>query len=379
MTIGQNPGFSTGDPLRDGHQTIDRNVTLAEQMQQQSSVFIVTDHTGHIDRTAEIEQIADHVTSPTETQREDLEDVAAAAMKRLTESLRSIEEYSKVVAASHTLDIERMRYNAYTLEQRLMGQAILAKTVGELCSTFHPRLKRFTSSSGRTGIAYALHIQDGVSSIMHTVLPGGALTDLGRQTIGDGLPVIGHDFAPSQAATLALDAPWAPAWYGSMVEAKPVPYQMTATYKMWGGFSQTPLWKRSFQARHYGVASLDLASNESIPFLVHWRNRDAKVESSESLGMLIGRFGVNRTELLDSIWHNSKQRNPNGSVGNQGGVLCSIQHRNRLFVLSSPFYEDLRQLYFLALFKFGLMMGRLMMVPPKWSDNLLSVRDEPLT
>lgn len=238
---------------------------------------------------------------------------------------------------SHSLATQ-LPFAAYspTVEQRLMGQAILAKTVGELCSTFHPRLKRFTSSSGRTGVAYPLFIQDGVSSIMHTMLPGGGLTDLGRKTVGDGLPVIGRDFSPSLAATLALDARWAPAWYGPLVESKPVPYQMTATYKMWGRFAQTPLWKRSFQARHYGVASIDLSSNETVPFLVHWRNRDAAVESSESLGMLIGRFGVNRTELLDSIWHNSKQRNPNGLVGNQGGPLCSVQHRNRLFVLASP-------------------------------------------
>jgi hypothetical protein len=237
---------------------------------------------------------------------------------------------------SHSLATQ-LPFAAYspTVEQRLMGEAILAKTVGELCSTFHPRLERFTSSSGRTGVAYPLYIQDGVSSIMHTLLPGGALTDLGRKTVGDGMPVIGYDFAPSLAATLALDAPWAPAWYGPMVESKPVPYQMTATYKMWGGFGQTPLWKRSFQGKHYGVASIDIGRSETIPFLVHWRNRDKAVESSEALGMLTGRFGVNRTELLDSILHGGN-RNPNGIVGNQGGPLCSIQDRNRLFVLSSP-------------------------------------------
>jgi hypothetical protein len=224
-----------------------------------------------------------------------------------------------------------------TVEQRLMGQAILAKTVGELCSTYHPRLKRFSSSSGRTGVAYPLFIQDGVSTIMHTVMPGGALTDIGRKTVGDGMPVIGHDFSPALAANLALDAPWAPAWYGAMVAAKPVPYQSTATYKMWGGYAQTPLWKRSFQGRHYGVGSIDLAQNETVPFLVHWRRAEQEVTASEELAMLIGRFGVNRTELLDSIWHDSKQRNPNGTVGNQGGPLHSVQHRNRLVVLSSPY------------------------------------------
>jgi hypothetical protein len=238
---------------------------------------------------------------------------------------------------SHTLATQ-LPFASYspTVEQRLMGQAILAKTVGELCSTYHPRLKRFTSSSCRTGVAYPLFIQDGVSAIMHTIMPGGALTDLSRKTVGDGMPTIGHDFSPALAASLVLDAPWAPSWYGDMVASKPVPYQSTAAYKMWGGYAQTPLWKRSFQGRHYGVGSIDIAGSDQVPFLVNWRRSDQEVTNSEDLAMLTGRFGVNRTELLDSIWHNSKNRNPNGIVGNQGGPLHSIQHRNRLIVLSSP-------------------------------------------
>ncbi len=223
-----------------------------------------------------------------------------------------------------------------TVEQRLMGQAILAKTVSELCSTYHPRLKRFSSSSLRTGVAYPLFIQDGVSAIMHTIMPEGALTDLGRKTIGDGMPVIGHDFSPALAASLSLDAPWAPSWYGDMVAAKPVPYESTATYKKWGGYSQTPLWKRSYQGQHYGVGSIDIATAETVPFLVHWRRTDQAVTSSEDLAMLTGRFGVNRTDLLDSIFRGLKQRNPGGIVGNQGGPLNTLQYRNRLIVLSSP-------------------------------------------
>jgi thiamine-phosphate pyrophosphorylase len=63
--------------------------------------------------------IGTEITSPGETRRDDLADVARAACKRLTEALRTIEEYSKVVAPSQTFKVERMRYNAYTLEQRL--------------------------------------------------------------------------------------------------------------------------------------------------------------------------------------------------------------------------------------------------------------------
>jgi thiamine-phosphate pyrophosphorylase len=71
--------------------------------------------------------IGTEITSPGETQRADLPDVATAACKRLTEALRSIEEYSKVVAPSQMLKVERMRYNAYTLEQRLNQRILVAR------------------------------------------------------------------------------------------------------------------------------------------------------------------------------------------------------------------------------------------------------------
>lgn len=70
--------------------------------------------------------IGTEITSPTEMTRQTMTDVASAAMKRLTESLRTVEEYSKVVAPSATLLLERMRYNAYTLEQRLIGRILVA-------------------------------------------------------------------------------------------------------------------------------------------------------------------------------------------------------------------------------------------------------------
>lgn len=70
--------------------------------------------------------IGTEISSPTEPHREGLADVAAAACKRLTESLRTIEEYGKFVAPKETLHIERMRYDAYTLEQRLRDRLATA-------------------------------------------------------------------------------------------------------------------------------------------------------------------------------------------------------------------------------------------------------------
>ncbi len=69
--------------------------------------------------------IGTEITSPTEPKRENLSDVAVAACKRLTEALRTIEEFSKFVVPAVMFKIERMRYNAYTLEQRLVGRIMV--------------------------------------------------------------------------------------------------------------------------------------------------------------------------------------------------------------------------------------------------------------
>jgi len=71
--------------------------------------------------------IGTEITSPTEPARDNLADVATAALKRLTESLRTIEEYGKFVKPARTVQVERMRYDAYTLEQRLTERLLVGK------------------------------------------------------------------------------------------------------------------------------------------------------------------------------------------------------------------------------------------------------------
>ncbi|MFB3892862.1 MAG: thiamine phosphate synthase [Phycisphaerae bacterium] len=72
------------------------------------------------------------ISSPTEPVREDFSSVVVAACKRLSEALRSIEEYSKIVAPSQTAQVERMRYNGYTLEQRLMGKLLTRRRFADV-------------------------------------------------------------------------------------------------------------------------------------------------------------------------------------------------------------------------------------------------------
>jgi len=59
------------------------------------------------------------ITSQTEPERADALAVATAACKRLTEALRTLEEYSKVIAEQSVAEFESMRYAAYDLEKRL--------------------------------------------------------------------------------------------------------------------------------------------------------------------------------------------------------------------------------------------------------------------
>jgi thiamine-phosphate pyrophosphorylase len=59
------------------------------------------------------------ITSAGETDRSNAAAVATAACKRLTEALRTLEEYAKVAKPETAGQFESMRYAAYTLEQQL--------------------------------------------------------------------------------------------------------------------------------------------------------------------------------------------------------------------------------------------------------------------
>jgi thiamine-phosphate pyrophosphorylase len=67
------------------------------------------------------------IASPTEYARADAAAVATAAGKRLTEALRTLEEYAKVAAPDEAARLEALRYQAYTLEQRIAQRLAVGK------------------------------------------------------------------------------------------------------------------------------------------------------------------------------------------------------------------------------------------------------------
>ncbi len=60
------------------------------------------------------------ISTPSEARRGSTREVATAAAKRCAEALRCLEEYGKLIDASLASRIERLRYDAYGLEQRLL-------------------------------------------------------------------------------------------------------------------------------------------------------------------------------------------------------------------------------------------------------------------
>jgi thiamine-phosphate pyrophosphorylase len=64
--------------------------------------------------------IGTNITTPAEMRRESIENVIVAAFSRLSQSLRSLEEYSKTIDNAISAEIEPIRYRSYTL-QRAIG------------------------------------------------------------------------------------------------------------------------------------------------------------------------------------------------------------------------------------------------------------------
>ncbi|MEJ7807754.1 MAG: hypothetical protein WKG03_17775, partial [Telluria sp.] len=214
---------------------------------------------------------------------------------------------------------------------RMMGQSILAKSVEELTSSYHPGLRHFIAPSGRTGPSYVFVQQEGTKHIVHTLSHHGALTDFHNPQISGGMEALGHDALPGMIAQQTVNGPWAPEWVANMVDEKPLPYQMTNSYKEWGGYAATPLWKRNYMGHHYGLASVDLSGMGTVPIMAQWRRADKTVENMDEIATLLIRPGVNHTNFL--------QTQNNGIVGQFGG-MATLQHKNKMLVLSSPWKKE---------------------------------------
>lgn len=209
---------------------------------------------------------------------------------------------------------------------RLMGQSILAKSVDELISSWHPGLKRFITTSGRTALSHLWVTQGGLEHIVHTLSPAGTLHDVDNENIF-GMNRYDRNAPAGRIAMQTMGGPWAPEWAANMVDEKPIPYRMTTSYKQWGHFSETPLWKRTYMGRHHGMASVDVDTQGSVPMMAQWRRTPDAVDTVQEVGTLLVRYGHNTTRMLTQH---------GGVVTPRLGLLATLQHDNAAVVLATP-------------------------------------------
>jgi hypothetical protein len=212
---------------------------------------------------------------------------------------------------------------------RMLGKSILLKTVDELTGAFHPGLRRFISGSMRTAPNHLLVSQDGVYHIVHTLSKKGVLRDLDMvgkdKEMPGGMPVIGQEVSPEHIARETLQGPWAPEWTSGIVDDKPLPWEMTCTFKQWGGHTKLPISRRSYLAKNYGVYSAD-AQIGIIPIMGQWRRADKTVEHMQDVVTMLMRYGVNTTRLVntDPGWMPTF------------GQQSTLQHKGTMIVVTSP-------------------------------------------
>jgi hypothetical protein len=213
---------------------------------------------------------------------------------------------------------------------RMVGRAILRKSIDELAGAYHPGLRRFIAGSSRTAPEHLFCTQDGLYHIANTLSRSGALRDLatpadhGKRNL-HGMPVIGQEVAPAHIARQTLQGPWAPEWIADSFDNKIIPWQMTCTFKLWGSHVKLPFMRRTFLGTHYGLYSSN-GQVGIIPLMAQWRRAPEQVASMEGLGTLLMRFGVDDTRLVNDApgWINTY------------GDQATLQHRGKMIVVASP-------------------------------------------
>lgn len=126
--------------------------------------------------------VGTQLTTPDERERSGAADVARAALKRLPESLRALEEYAKCVSAEAAAAFEQLRYRVYTLEKslaavldadrRLASLRLYVLVTGSLCR--RPILETVEAVLAGGADAVQLREKD---------LPGGELLALAREVV----------------------------------------------------------------------------------------------------------------------------------------------------------------------------------------------------
>ena len=154
--------------------------------------------------------------------------------------------------------------------------------------------------------------------VMNTLSKSGAERDLGVDKFPEGYHRIGHDVHPNLVARLTRVQPWAPEWVTTMVDDKPIPYEVVGTG--WGG-----LLKHCYLGENYGIATTE-SGNARYLAMAQWRREAKQAVNTSDLGTLDMRYTVNVPR-----WTNDGQGHLD-ALGDQ----TTLQDKNRMIVIWRP-------------------------------------------
>ncbi len=189
-----------------------------------------------------------------------------------------------------------------------------------------PRLRRFIAMLRTHRPRHVFVQQEGTKHIVHTRVAAPSPTST-TQRFSAGCKALGRDRSARHDLAAGAQRPVGAGVGDEHGGREAAAYQMTNSYKQWGEYSATPLWKRNYMGRHYGLASVDLSGMGTVPVMAQWRRDGKTVENMDEVATLLIRPGVNHTNFL--------QTQNNGIVGQFGG-MATLQHKNKMLVLSSP-------------------------------------------
>ncbi|HOS42611.1 MAG TPA: hypothetical protein PK794_02880, partial [Armatimonadota bacterium] len=131
---------------------------------------------------------------------------------------------------------------------------------------------------------------------------------------------------PREAALQSTTGPWGPEWMANMVDDKPLPFEMTTSFKQWGTHLLHPLWRRTYLGVNYGLASGDIPGG-IVQVMAQWRRAAKQVDNIQELGTMTVRCGINDTPMVNAAagWMEPQ------------GQQAVLQHKNKLITLTSPY------------------------------------------
>jgi hypothetical protein len=144
---------------------------------------------------------------------------------------------------------------------------------------------------------------------------------MGSQKGPFGAPLWGQERSSMDVARQTLNNPWLPEWALNWVDGKPMPYEIHSRTR--------DSISRGYLAGHYGLASNNRGDGR-IAFMGQWR-RDAKQATSfKDIVTMDVRYGINQTRWANDV---------PGWIA-PIGKMVSVQHKNKMVVLMSPWPAD---------------------------------------